>query len=60
MKGIITAGTIGFALWFFYSLGKRGLGRTLVKIEDGINDLKAKIFNPSNLTEDVKKQEEDK
>ena len=40
MGKLIIAGVYGLGLWFSYSLGKIGVGRTIVQIEDTIDGIR--------------------
>ena len=40
MGKLIIASVYGLGLWFAYSLGKRGFGRTIVEIEDTIGNIR--------------------
>jgi hypothetical protein len=40
MGRFIIAGVYGLGLWVSYSIGKRGFGRTIVEIEDTIDNIR--------------------
>ena len=40
MGKLITFGIYGLGLWVSYSIGKRGIGRTIVAIEDTIDNIR--------------------
>ena len=40
MGKIIVTGVYALGLWFSYSIGKRGFGRTIVEIEETIDNIR--------------------
>lgn len=63
MRKFIITGVYALGLWFSYSIGKRGFARTLVEIEDTIDDVRKwginKLHDLGEERENIKQEKSD-